>query len=174
VNYVPRTLCFVAILAFFSAAGSVPAQSPQPQSPQGDSSAQPAQQDAAARAQAAPQVLAAESAIAANDLKTAQSTLENYVATHPGDARGLFDLGYVADSQNRLDDAADLYRKAIAADPKSFDAHLSLGLLLARQGKPDDARPELRAATTLDPGDGGPALKAHAWRALAQIDKPKT
>jgi tetratricopeptide (TPR) repeat protein len=119
------------------------------------------------------QVLAAESAIAANDLKTAQSSLESYVTAHPNDERALFDLGYVADAQNRLDDAADLYGKAIAANPKSFEAHLSLGLLLAREGKPDEARPELVTATTLDPGDAGPALKARAWRALAQIDKPK-
>jgi tetratricopeptide (TPR) repeat protein len=118
-------------------------------------------------------VLAAESAIAANDLKTAQSSLETYVAAHPGDARAIFDLGYVADVQNRLDDAADLYGKAITANPKSFEAHLSLGLLLAREGKPDEARPELVTATTLDPGDAGPALKARAWRALAQIDRPK-
>jgi tetratricopeptide (TPR) repeat protein len=123
--------------------------------------------------QADPQVLAAESAVAANDLKTAQADLEPYVAAHPNDARAIFDLGYVADAQNRLDDAADLYRKAIAANPKSFEAHLSLGLLLAREDKPEEARPELVTATTLDPGDAGPALKARAWRALAQIDKPK-
>jgi predicted Zn-dependent protease len=47
-----------------------------------------------------------------------------------------------------------------------------LGLLLARQGKLDEARPELAAATSLDPGDAGPATKARAWRALAQIDRP--
>ena len=70
------------------------------------------------------------------------------------------------------DDAASLYRRAIAANPKSFEAHLSLGLLLARQGKPAEARPELLAATKLDPGEAGPALKARAWRALAEIDRP--
>jgi Flp pilus assembly protein TadD len=70
-----------------------------------------------------------------------------------------------------LDDAASLYRRAVAANPKSFEAHLSLGLLLARQGKPAEARPELAAATTLDPGVAGPALKARAWRALAEIDR---
>jgi tetratricopeptide (TPR) repeat protein len=64
-----------------------------------------------------------------------------------------------------------LYRRAIAADPKSFEAHLSLGLLLARQGKTEDARPELLAATALDPGDTGVAMKARAWRALARIDQ---
>lgn len=143
---------------------------------QSSSAAAPAQQAAPAATepqQADPQILAAESAIASNDLKTAQSKLETYVEAHPDDERALFDLGYVADTENRLDDAADLYRKAIAANPKSFEAHLSLGLLLARQGKPDEARPELVTATTLDPGEAGPALKARAWRALAQIDKPK-
>ncbi len=133
---------------------------------------QPAQ-NSSAEAQPSSQVLAAESAIAGNDLKTAQSSLESYVAAHPNDERALFDLGYIADAENRLDDAADLYRKAIAANPKSFEAHLSLGLLLAREGKPDEARPELVTATTLDPGVAGPALKARAWRALAQIDRPK-
>jgi Flp pilus assembly protein TadD len=137
----------------------------------------PTAQSAPAAAQAPqppdPQVLSAESAIAANDLKTAQSTLEKFVDSHSGDARAIFDLGYIADTQNRQDDAAELYGKAITANPKSFEAHLSLGLLLAREGKPDQARPELEAATTLDPGDAGPVLKARAWRALAQIDRPK-
>jgi predicted Zn-dependent protease len=118
-------------------------------------------------------VTAAEAAIAKSDWKTAETALDPWVAAHPGDPRALFDLGYVADAQGRLDDAAGFYRRAIAADPNSFEAHLSLGLLLARQDKPGEARPELAAATTLDPGPGGPALKARAWRALAQIDRPK-
>jgi len=154
-----------------SVPGAISAQSPAPS--QDSSSAQPVQTTAPDAQYADPEVLAAESAIAANDLKTAQSSLESFVAAHPGDARALFDLGYIADAQNRLDDATDLYRKAIAADPKSFEAHLSLGLLLAREGKPDEARPELVTATALDPGDAGPALKARAWRALAQIDRPR-
>ncbi|MGC1463329.1 MAG: tetratricopeptide repeat protein, partial [Terracidiphilus sp.] len=65
-----------------------------------------------------------------------------------------------------------LYRRATTANPGSFEAHLSLGLLLARQGKPTEAKPELLAATKLDPGEAGPALKARAWRALAEIDRP--
>jgi tetratricopeptide (TPR) repeat protein len=123
--------------------------------------------------QASEQVTAAEAAIAKSDWKTAEDTLDGWLATHPNDGRALFDAGYVADAQGRLDDAAALYRRAIVADPNSFEAHLSLGLLLARQGKPGEARPELETATTLDPGEAGPALKARAWRALAQIDRPK-
>jgi predicted Zn-dependent protease len=119
------------------------------------------------------QVTAAEAAIGKSDWKTAEDKLNPWLATHPQDARALFDAGYVADAQNRLDDAAGLYRRAIAANPKSLEAHLSLGLLLARQGKPTEARPELVIATTLDPGEAGPALKARAWRALAEIDRPE-
>jgi tetratricopeptide (TPR) repeat protein len=117
------------------------------------------------------EVAAAESAIASSDWKTAETRLDSYLASHPTDARALFDAGYVADAQNRLADAASLYRRAIAANPNSFEAHLSLGLLLARQNKPDEARPELAAATTLDPGEAGLELKARAWRALARIDR---
>lgn len=117
------------------------------------------------------QVAAAEAAIAKSDWKTAETKLDAWLAGHPTDARALFDAGYVADAQNRLDDAAKFYQRAVAANPKSFEARVSLGLLLARQGKLAEARPELLAATALDPGPAGPALKAHAWRALAEIDR---
>jgi tetratricopeptide (TPR) repeat protein len=119
----------------------------------------------------ADQLAAAEAAIANSDWKSAEAKLDSWLLAHPNDARALFDAGYVADAQNRLDDAAALYRRAIKADAKSLEAHLSLGLLLARQGKPVDARPELAIATTLDPGEAGPELKARAWRALARIDR---
>jgi len=119
---------------------------------------------------AAPQVLGAEAAIAKSDWKTAQANLDTWLATHPADARALFDAGYVADSEDRLDEAARLYRRATEVNPKSLEAHLSLGLLLARQSKFDQARAELVTATTLPPGLGSPELKARAWRALARID----
>ena len=132
----------------------------------------PQSSGSAAASQTVPgDVVAAESAIANADWKTAETKLDFYLTAHPSDARALFDAGYVADSQNRLDDAAALYRRAIAANPNSFESHLSLGLILARQNKPAEARPELVTATTLDPGQADPALKARAWRALAAIDR---
>lgn len=120
----------------------------------------------------APQVADAEAAIVKSDWKTAETKLDAYLATHPTDGRALFDGGYVADSQNRVEDAEGFYKRAVEANPQSFEARLSLGLILARQNKLDQARSELEAATKLDPGEAGPALKARAWRALAQIDKP--
>jgi tetratricopeptide (TPR) repeat protein len=116
------------------------------------------------------EVASAETAIAAADWKTAEARLDSWLAAHPADARALFDAGYVADVQNRQDDAASLYRRAVQADAKSFEAHLMLGLLLARKGILEEARTELAAATQLEPGEAGPELKARAWRALARID----
>ena len=120
----------------------------------------------------APSVAEAEAAIVKSDWKTAETKLDAWLTSHPGDARALFDAGYTADAQNRLDDAAGFYKRAAETNPTSFEAHLSLGLLLARQRKIDEARPELEAATKLDPGQAGPEVKARAWRALAQIDRP--
>lgn len=157
-------LVFFIVLIVFPSTAAI-AQNSSSSSSSADSTTQPAQPSIP------PEVASAESAIAGSDWKTAETRLDAYLTTHPADARALFDAGYVADAQNRLDDAAALYRRAIAADPKSFEAHISLGLLLARQKKPEEARAELATATTLDPGDAGPDLKARAWRALARLDR---
>ena len=116
-------------------------------------------------------VAGAEADIVKSDWKAAGAKLDAWLAANPADGRALFDAAYVADAENRLDDAAGLYRRAIDANPESFEAHLSLGLLLARQAKPADARPELALATTLSPGEAGPEAKARAWRALARLDR---
>lgn len=127
---------------------------------------------AAAQPQAvSEQVADAEAAIVKSDWKAAEAHLETWLAAHPVDARALFDAGYVADAQNRTEDAAALYRRAVESNPQSFEARVSLGLLLARLGKLTEARPELGAATALDPGEAGPGAKARAWRALAEIDR---
>jgi len=158
---------FAFVSALISGLAAAFAQTP---ASNGTSAASPNLASAPVPQPVPPEVASAESAIAASDWKTAESKLDLYLVSHPTDARALFDAGYVADAQNRLDDAAALYRRAIAADPNSFEAHISLGLLLARQGKPAEARPELEAATKLDPGVADPTLKARAWRALARID----
>jgi predicted Zn-dependent protease len=159
-----------AILVLLLAAVSGFSQNPQAQPP-----------SITAHEQIPQPVADAEAAMVKSDWKAAEALLTPWLAAHPADSRALFDAGYVADAQNRLDDAAALYRRAIEADPKSFEAHLSLGLLLARQSDParqndqdklTEARQELVLATTLDPGDAGPAIKARAWRALARLNQP--
>lgn len=118
-----------------------------------------------------PAVADAEAAIVKSDWKAAETKLAAYLVGHPDDARALFDAGYAADAQNETDQAAAYYQRAVKANPKSFEAELSLGMVLARQGKMDDAREALRAATQLDAGEAGADAKARAWRALAQIDR---
>ena len=129
-----------------------------------------ADEPAVASAEISAQLAEAEAAIVKSDWKTAEAKLAAWLAAHPSDARVLFDAGYVADAENRLEDAAGFYRRAVEVNPKSFEAHVELGLLLARQGRPEDARLELAAATALDAGAAGAEAKARAWRALAQID----
>jgi predicted Zn-dependent protease len=165
--FVLRLSAFFLLLALAGGFGQISAQNAQQQpaaSAASHASDQSAQQ---APAQA---VLDAEAAIVKSDWKSAETALETWLAAHPADARALFDAGYVADAQNRQDDAAGFYRRAVDANPQSFEAHVSFGLLLARQGKLPEARTELAAATALNPGDAGPAAKARAWRALARID----
>lgn len=159
------SVCFAAIVSFSLAAFAQISSSSSPSPPH------PSTPAATAQPSIPPEVASAEAAITISDWKSAETRLNSYLAAHPSDARALFDAGYVADAQNRLDQAAAFYQRAIAADPKSFEAHISLGLLLARQQKFAEARPELLTATTLDPGEAGPELKARAWRALARVDQ---
>ncbi|HEY1578192.1 MAG TPA: tetratricopeptide repeat protein [Terracidiphilus sp.] len=133
----------------------------------------PAQSPTSNDAQQLPPALAdAEAAIVKSDWKTASAELDDYVATHANDARALFDAGYSAEHQDQLDKAAAFYRRAVETNPNSFESHLALGLLLARQGKRDEAHTELETSTKLEPGEAGAPLKARAWRALARLDTP--
>jgi len=155
----------LVLVLFCSSFAFIPSQAQQ--------SPQPEPETAQAADQQLPAELAnAESSIAGSDWKTASAKLDSYLLAHANDARALFDAGYVAEHQDQLDRAAGFYQRAIDANPGSFESHLALGLLLARQGKRDEAHTQLLAATTLDPGAAGPDLKARAWRALARLDKP--
>ena len=118
-----------------------------------------------------PQREAAESKIEQKDFEGARPLLVQYLSQNPGDARALFDLGYVEDAANHQDAAAADYRKAIAADPKQFEASMALGLLLAHQGKYEEARVQIQQATLLTPDPPNPAAQAEAFRTLAKLDR---
>src|SRR5262249_11559330 len=107
------------------------------------------------------------------DFAHAQRLLDTYLSAHTDDARALFDRGYVEDAQEHDGTAAGYYQKAIAADHKQFESHLALGLILARQGKPQEAHEQLEAASKLEPNPPNPGAKAQAFRALAQLDRSK-
>jgi len=112
----------------------------------------------------------ADAALDQHDFPAALKALTSLAAKYPTDAHLLYDLGFTQESLDQTSNAAETYRRAAAADPKYFEPHLSLGLLLARTGQHDPARAELLTATTLTPSTD-PALKARAYRALARLDQ---
>ena len=112
---------------------------------------------------------AAESKIEQRDFEGARPLLEKLLASNASDARALFDLGYVEDAAGHEDKAEADYRKAIAADPKQFEARLALGLLLAHQSRFTLAREQIQQATQLAPPN--PAAQAQALRTLAELDR---
>lgn len=164
----PLRPTLAAALLLFVLAASAFAQ-PVPL-PAGTTGADDARQSASAEPNSP--LAAAESDIEAKNYAAASEKLDVYLSVHPGDARALFDRGYVADAQNHPDAAESFYRKAIAADPKQFESRLALGLLLAGKGDPtsdQEAREQLKAAIQLQPNPPNPAAKAQADRALARL-----
>jgi Tfp pilus assembly protein PilF len=115
----------------------------------------------------------ANDAIQKRDFPTAQKLLTRLTDADPKDPHLLFDLGLTEENLDHDPAAESEYRKAIAADATFPDAHLALGLLLARSGKSAEARNELLAAATApasSPDNNDPAIPARALRALARID----
>ncbi|HEX3435539.1 MAG TPA: tetratricopeptide repeat protein [Pseudacidobacterium sp.] len=152
---------FLAFAAFVSV--PIHAQSaPLPPGTSVDEPAQPKENTPLAKA---------EATIEAKDFDQAKNLLNPYLSAHPNDARALFDRGFIEDSQQHDEAAADFYQKAVAADPKQFESRLALGLILARQGKQQQAHEQLGTATELEPNPPNPAAKAQAYRALAQLDR---
>lgn len=65
----------------------------------------------------------------------------------------LLDAAYAAMSAGRLDDAADTYRKALAANPAERDAFLGLAYIAQRKGNNDEARSHYLQVVRLDPAN---------------------
>jgi tetratricopeptide (TPR) repeat protein len=161
-----RCICFLAMAGMLAAVGQA-----QNQLPPGTQDPDSASTSARGAAQTNPGREAAETKIDQRDFEAARPLLQKYLSQNPGDARALFDLGYVEDAGGHDEAAAADYRKATAADPKQFEARLALGLLLAHQAKFDQAREELEKATLLSPEPPNPAAQAEAFRSLAELDR---
>ena len=114
---------------------------------------------------------AAETALEKNDLKTAAGLLKDLAEERPGDAHVLYDLGYAEEGLEDSVAAKQAYTAAVAADPAYGEAHVALGLLLARTGSPNgtEAQAQLRAGAD---STGTPAeVRGRALRALAALEQ---
>src|SRR5580704_10271618 len=166
-----RTLATISAV-IFSTALIVPVHAQLPAGTTDASQPQTQKQD--------PLLTQANEALDKHDYPTALKLLTTLTEKSPNDAHLLYDLAFtqeaLAETPAQTATAEATYRRAIAADPKFFDPHLALGLLLARNGKLTQAHAELLQATTLSPSSepDNPALKARAYRALARIDQTTT
>jgi len=103
----------------------------------------------------------------------AEKALDYVLSLRPEDARALYNLGFVRAEQGRLDEALEISRRAVQADPALTAARLNLALLCLRQGRSDEAREQLEqvAAEADAPAD---RVRAHASlaRMLAEDTDP--
>jgi predicted Zn-dependent protease len=155
-----RTLALISA-AIFSTALIVPIHAQLPAGTTDASQPQSQKQD--------PLQTQAYEALDKHDYPAALKLLTTLSEKSPNDPHILYNLAFTQDALDQTSGAETTYRRAIAADPKFFDPHLALGLLLARSGKLPQAHAELLQATTLTTDN--PALKARAFRALARIDQ---
>lgn len=138
----------------------------QAQLPPGTSDATGTQSGAAATPD--PLRTQAADAMERNDMPAALGYLSRLNDREPDNPQILFNLGSVQDALDQTSVAEATYRHAIQLKADYLEPHLALGLLLARTSHPDEAHTQLLAATT---ADGAPALKARAFRALAELDR---
>jgi cellulose synthase operon protein C len=108
----------------------------------------------------------------------AADALQELIAKHPRspyelDATLL--LGQSLEAQGKLDAAAEQYRKMLAAAPSSRqpDGHYSLGLVLSKSAKYDEAARELSAVVTDSP-ESKYAKPARLQLGLVQLAAGKT
>ena len=81
------------------------------------------------------------------DRKGAREQFEH--AATLGDPDALSNLGFLAYEEHRYADAADAFRRAVAASPKDPGLHRNLGDALARIGRSDEARAAYVRAVTM-------------------------
>ncbi len=111
----------------------------------------------------------AADAIERGDMPAALKLLTQLNEKEPENAGILFNLGSTQDALDQTGNAEESYRHALRLNSTYLEPHLALGLLLARTNRPADAKTELLAATQIQ--GGSPALKARAFRALAELDR---
>jgi tetratricopeptide (TPR) repeat protein len=84
-------------------------------------------------------------------LDQAEALLDRILDRDKDQADALNFVGVIRAQQGRDADAEDLFRRALAAEPRLTSAHVNLGVLDARLNKIDLAQEEYEAALAIDP-----------------------
>ena len=97
----------------------------------------------------------AQADVEKKDFAAAITALQKFIAQQPEVAYAHFQLAYCYTNLKRPSEAKPEYEKAIALDPKFFEAYLNLGTLLL-ESSPKDALAPLRKAIELQPAQNHP------------------
>lgn len=87
----------------------------------------------------------------AGDLAGAQRELERLTQVSPDNADGWFNLGFVHDKTDRLDEAERCFRRAVELKPSLDRAWYGLGLVLIRAGRLEEAVDALKRNIKVQP-----------------------
>ena len=79
------------------------------------------------------------------------STSSDFSAAHPDDADVHNSLGVTFALQNKLDQAALHYARAVQIDPEHVDARMNVGRVLILMGRTAEAAEHFREAVRLKP-----------------------
>lgn len=88
---------------------------------------------------------------------------QQLVRFHPERPDAWFNLAFLLEGDERLDEAEAAFRKAVGIDPKLDRAWYGLGLTLIRQKRYDEAVEALRRNTELQP------MSPYGWYQLARV-----
>jgi predicted Zn-dependent protease len=119
----------------------------------------------------APELTRAESEIEKRNYAAAEPSLRKLVEKDSTNYVAWFDLGFVENALDKVDESIAAYRKSVAAKPDVFESNLNLGLQLAKTGQPD-AEMFLRAATKLKPTSHVAEGQYRTWLSLGQTMEP--
>jgi tetratricopeptide (TPR) repeat protein len=89
----------------------------------------------------------------AGRLPDAESLFREVLGQHGDNPDALHLLGCTLSKMNKLDEAADLMRRAIQLDQTKSQYHFNLGAVLMGMGKKEEAITSIRAALALRPDD---------------------
>jgi superkiller protein 3 len=87
----------------------------------------------------------------AENYSQAEAIYRRIIQLEPNNAKAYYQLCYVLDDQNKLDDAVAACRKSIALNSNNAETYYLLGYVLQRQGKLEEAIAAFRQAIQLDP-----------------------
>ena len=76
----------------------------------------------------------AESLLQKQQYSQAEEKLQTLIATQSENPQAWFDLGFAQSHLGKTAEAIAAYKKAVALDPKWFEAQQNLGLALAKSG----------------------------------------